>query len=62
MNTAVRDGIIARNPCQIPGAGTVKSAERPIATPAEVVALVDAITPRYRTAVLSAAWCGARAW
>jgi integrase len=60
MNTAVRDGIIARNPCQIPGAGTVKSVERPIASPAEVVALVEAITPRYRTAVLIAAWCGLR--
>lgn len=60
MNTAVREGIIARNPCQIPGAGTVKAAERPVASPAEVVALVDAITPRYRTAVLIAAWCGLR--
>jgi integrase len=60
MNVAVREGIIARNPCQIPGAGTVKSVERPVATPAEVLALVDAITPRYRTAVLIAAWCGLR--
>ncbi|MFI7430170.1 tyrosine-type recombinase/integrase [Micromonospora sp. NPDC049836] len=60
MNTAVREGIIARNPCQIPGAGTVRVAERPVATPAQVVALVDAINPRYRTAVLIAAWCGLR--
>lgn len=60
MNTAVRDGIIGRNPCQIQGAGTVKSVERPVATPADVLALVDAITPRYRTAVLIAAWCGLR--
>jgi integrase len=60
MNVAVREGIIARNPCQIPGAGTVKSVERPVATPAEILALVDAITPRYRTAVLIAAWCGLR--
>ncbi|MET8351460.1 hypothetical protein [Micromonospora sp. NPDC005206] len=58
MNTAVREGIIARNPCQIPGAGTVRVAERPVATPAQVVALVEAINPRYRTAVLIAAWCG----
>ncbi len=34
--------------------------ERPIAIPAEVVALIEAITPRYRTAVLIAAWCGLR--
>ncbi|MEU9824992.1 tyrosine-type recombinase/integrase [Micromonospora chersina] len=60
MNTAVREGVIARNPCQIPGAGTVRVAERPVATPAQVVALVDATTPRYRTAVLIAAWCGLR--
>jgi hypothetical protein len=52
MNVAVREGIIARSPCQTPGAGTVKSVERPIATPAKVLALVDAITPRYRTAAL----------
>jgi integrase len=60
MNTAVREGLIVRNPCQIPGAGTVHASERPVATPAEIIALVDAITPRYRTAVLIAAWCGLR--
>ncbi|GIM86012.1 site-specific integrase [Salinispora arenicola] len=60
MNTAVREGIVARNPCQVPGAGTIRVAERPVATPAQVVALVDAINPRYRTAVLIAAWCGLR--
>jgi integrase len=31
-----------------------------VASPAEVVALVEAITPRYRAAVLLAAWCGLR--
>jgi integrase len=60
MNTAVREGLVARNPCVIPGAGTVKAAERPVATPAQIVALVDAINERYRTAVLIAAWCGLR--
>ncbi|MFD0595440.1 hypothetical protein ACFQZ4_26450 [Catellatospora coxensis] len=45
MNTAVRENVIARNPCQIPGAGVVKAAERPVATPAQILALVDAITP-----------------
>ena len=33
MNTAVRDGAILRNPCQIPGAGSDRAKERPIATP-----------------------------
>jgi integrase len=60
MNTAVRDGAVVKNPCQIGGAGTDRAKERPVASPAEVVALVEAITPRYRAAVLLAAWCGLR--
>ena len=60
MNTAVRDGAIVKNPCQIVGAGSDRAKERPVASPVEVVALVDAITPRYRAAVLMAAWCGLR--
>lgn len=60
MNTAVRDGVIVKNPCQIAGAGSERAKERPVASPAEVVALVEAITPRYRAAVLLAAWCGLR--
>ena len=60
MNTAVRDGAIVKNPCQITGAGSDRAKERPIASPAEVVTLIEAITPRYRAAVLLAAWCGLR--
>src|SRR5215470_5350094 len=60
MNTAVRDGAIVKNPCQITGAGIDRAKERPVASPAEVVALVEAITPRYQAAVLLAAWCGLR--
>jgi len=60
MSTAVRDGAIVKNPCQIAGAGTDRAKERPVASPAEVVTLVEAITPRYRAAVLLAAWCGLR--
>jgi integrase len=60
LNTAVRDGAIVKNPCLIPGAGSDRAKERPIATPAEVVALLESITPRYRAAVLLAAWCGLR--
>jgi len=60
MNTAVKDGAIVKNPCQIAGAGTDRAKERPVASPAEVVALVEAVTPRYRAAVLLAAWCGLR--
>ena len=60
MNTALRDGAIQKNPCNIPGAGTDRAKERPIASPAQVAALIEAITPRYRAAVLLAAWCGLR--
>ena len=60
MSTAVRDGAIAANPCRIPGAGSDRAKERPVASPAQVVALVDAITERCRAAVLLAAWCGLR--
>ena len=60
MSTAVRDGAILKNPCNIPGAGTERAKERPIASPAQVAALIEAITPRYRAAVLLAAWCGLR--
>ncbi|WP_218006230.1 tyrosine-type recombinase/integrase [Nocardia takedensis] len=60
MNSAIRDNAIAVNPCNIKGAGSDRAKERPIATPAEVAELVQAITPRYRAAVLLAAWCGLR--
>ncbi|GAA1391446.1 tyrosine-type recombinase/integrase [Catellatospora chokoriensis] len=60
MNTAVREEMIARNPCQLPGAGLVRAAERPIATPSQIIAVMEAIFPKYRTAVLIAAWCGLR--
>lgn len=60
MNQAKRDGAVQVNPCQIPGAGSDKAKERGIATPAQVAELVEAITPRYRAAVLLAAWCGLR--
>ncbi len=60
MSSAVRDGAIVKNPCQLAGAGSDRAKERPIASPAEVLALVEAITPRYRAAVLLAAWCGLR--
>jgi integrase len=60
LNTAVKDGAIARNPCQVTGAGSDRATERPIATPTQIAALIDSITPRYRAAVALAAWCGLR--
>jgi integrase len=60
LNTAVRENIIAKNPCQIPGAGVPRAQARPIASPAQVVALAEAIPGPYRAAVLLAAWGGLR--
>ncbi|WP_404385332.1 site-specific integrase [Knoellia locipacati] len=60
MNVAVNDGAIPRNPCQIPGAGSERTPERSVATPRQVAELIEAITPRYRAAVVLAAWCGLR--
>ena len=60
MRTAVADEIIVRNPCQVERAGVERSPERPVATVAEVAALVDAMTPRFKAVVLLAAWCGLR--
>jgi integrase len=59
-NTAVDDELMLRNPCRIRGAGQAQSAERPIATLAQVEELADNVLPRYRALVLMAAWTGAR--
>lgn len=61
MFTAVEDGRRKSNPCQIRGgasARTGKKVEPPSA--AELQKIVDSITPRYRAAVLLAAWAGVR--
>ncbi|HEY5224966.1 MAG TPA: site-specific integrase [Microbacteriaceae bacterium] len=61
LATAVQDGRIATNPCMIRGAQnatTGKRVEPP--TSAELQKILDAITPRYKAAVLIAAWAGCR--
>jgi integrase len=60
MNTAVDDGLIARNPCRIKGAAQETSPERPVLTVVQVYALADAIGPRYRAMVLLAAFASLR--
>lgn len=60
LHTAVDDGLIARNPCRIPGGGLERSPERPFVTPETTLALVEAIEPRYRALVLLAATGGLR--
>ena len=54
LATAVDDELIRRNPCQIKGASTVQTPERPTATVPEVYALAGAVQPRYRALVLLA--------
>jgi integrase len=60
MGTAVEDGLIARNPCGIKGAGMERPPERPVATIEQVYALADAIEPRFRSLVLMATFTGLR--
>ncbi len=54
LNTAVDDELIRRNPCRIKGAGGEASPERPVASPAQVQALVAAMPERWRALVLLA--------
>jgi len=60
LGTAVEDGLIAKNPCTIKGAGVAHSAERPIATIEQVFALADAIDRRFRVPILLATFAGLR--
>ncbi len=59
-NTAVSDGLIARNPCRVRGAGQAKSTERPVATLAELEAAVAAVPEHRRLLLLLPAWCQLR--
>ncbi|MFF7367408.1 tyrosine-type recombinase/integrase [Streptomyces tricolor] len=60
MGTAVDDGLIRRNPCQIRNGGTVHTPERPTASILDVFAIADASQPRYRALVLLGAFCALR--
>jgi integrase len=65
-NTAVRDGLLERNPCQIVGASnpTVKKRVK-IATTVELHGIADKLgtkdrTARFKLLALLAGWCGLR--
>ena len=60
LNTAVGDGVIARNPCVIKAAGVERSPERPVASIEQVYAIADATEPRYRMLVLLATFASLR--
>jgi integrase len=60
LATAVSDGLTQTNPCRVRGAGVERSAERPIVGPDLVLALADAIGPRWRAMILLAGFGGLR--
>ncbi|WP_060178032.1 tyrosine-type recombinase/integrase [Streptomyces sp. IMTB 1903] len=60
LGTALSDQLIKRNPCQIKGASTVHTPERPTATVEEVYALAAAVQARYRALTLMAGFLGLR--
>lgn len=60
LGTATDDGLIARNPCAIKGAGIEQSPERALLTLGQVVDLAEAVPPRYRALILLAATSGLR--
>jgi integrase len=60
MTTAVVDNIVSRNPCIEKGAGVERSPEMRVVTPEQVAAIADAIEPRYRALVFTAAYAGCR--
>jgi integrase len=60
LATAVDDELIPKNPVRIKGAGVEHPKERPVASIEQVYELADAIEPRYRALVLTAAFTGLR--
>jgi hypothetical protein len=57
--TAVADGLVATNPCQLKGAGATKRGERPTLSVAEIGQLADEVPGRYSALVHLLAWSGA---
>lgn len=60
LTTAVEDSVLSANPCRVRGAASERAEERKIPSLHDVEALVTFIEPRYRAAVLLAAFCGLR--
>ncbi|MGH9230160.1 MAG: tyrosine-type recombinase/integrase [Acidimicrobiales bacterium] len=60
LGTAVEDGLLAKNPCTIKGAGVERHPERSVATIEQVFQLAEVIDPRFRMMVLLASFTGLR--
>lgn len=60
FNAAVRRRRVKVSPCQVEGASSEPSPERPLITVQELARAVDAVPEHYRPALLLAAWCQLR--
>jgi len=61
LETAVTDQLLSANPCQISGAGSVKTkTQAVIPTVEELSQIADKIEPKFRALVLISAWCRLR--
>ena len=60
LGTAVEDGLVGRNPCVLKGVSTERPMERQIATVEQVMALAEAVAPRYKALILTATFCSLR--
>ena len=60
LATAVDDGLLRSNPCHIKGAAHEVMIERPALTSEDVARLAEAIAPRFRALVWTAAMSGLR--
>jgi integrase len=60
MATATADELVTKNPCLLEGPGLERPSERQVITVAQVYELADAVAPRYRALVLTAAFTGLR--
>ena len=59
--TAVNDGLLTTNPCQIERATQAPRKRQPVILSTDEVAQVaDVVEPKYRALVLISAWCGLR--
>lgn len=60
-HTAVGDGLLPANPCNVSGAMKVTRKREPVILDVpEVAALADRTRPEYRALILIAGWCGLR--
>jgi integrase len=60
LQASVDDRLLRSNPCDLKGAAVERSAERPIPTLDQVLALSESIKPEYRLMVLMAGFVGLR--